>query len=163
MHKPNTPVQNQPVDMIQLTWPAWTTLLASPILYGMIVPLLFLDLCLEMYHRIVFPLLGLPLVERHEYLKIDRHRLVFLPFILKLACMYCGYGNGLLQYAVRIAGDTERYFCQSKHQPTPGFHEPPQHQNFAEFGDADGFEARFFYQNAPLPPTHEERGDQKLR
>lgn len=125
------------------TRPAWTTIVASPLLYGMGVPLLFLDLCLELFHRLVFPLLGIPLVHRWEYIRIDRHRLTFLPWILKLACAYCGYANGLLQYAVRIAGDTERYFCPSKHQESSDFHAPLHHQNFAEYGDEKGFQQRF--------------------
>jgi hypothetical protein len=163
MSKPeqDNPLQPQSAEIIQFTWPVWTTILASPVMYGMIIPLVFLDLCLEIYHRIVFTILGLPLIHRLEYLKIDRYRLGFLPFILKVACVYCGYANGLLQYAVRIAGDTEKYFCPSKHEPMPGFHEPPHHQDFAEFGDAKGFEHRFH--GNPSPQTEsEEKGDEKL-
>ena len=124
-------------------WPTWNTLVASPLLYGMIVPLVFLDFFLELYHRLAFPVLGIPRVHRGEYIRIDRHRMSFLPLMLKLACAYCGYANGLLQYAVRIAGETEAYYCPSKHQDTAGFHAPPHHQDFAEYGDDTGFERRF--------------------
>lgn len=126
-----------------LSWPTWRTLLASPMLYVMIIPLIFLDLFLELYHRTVFPILGIPLVQRKEYILIDRHRMAFLPFVLKVACAYCGYANGLLHFALRIAGDTERHFCPSKHQSLPGFHAPAHHTAFSEYGDAQGFGHRF--------------------
>lgn len=119
--------------------PKWSTILASPMLYVVSVPLLFVDLCLEVYHRLTFPLLGIPLVRRREYIRIDRHRLQYLPAILKLACVYCGYANGLLQYAARIAADTEAYFCPIKHQDSVGFHQPPHHRAFVEYDDEEGF------------------------
>jgi hypothetical protein len=120
-------------------WPEWRTVVVSPLLYGMIVPLIVLDLALELYHRVVFPVLGIPLVRRGEYIKIDRHLLPYLSPILKVACAYCGYANGLLHYAVRIAGDTEIYFCPIKHETSPGFRPPLHHQSFLEYGDAEGF------------------------
>jgi hypothetical protein len=127
-----------PVPVVKLS-PKWTTILASPLLYAMIVPLVVVDICLELYHRVAFPILGIPTVPRKHYIKIDRHLLPYLPAIVKLACIYCGYANGLLQYAGRIAGDTERYFCPIKHQAAADFHPPPHHRNFAEYGDARGF------------------------
>ncbi len=137
-----------------LSWPTWRTIAASPMLYAMIVPLAFLDLFLELYHRTVFPLLGIPPVQRKQYILIDRHRMSFLPVVLKVACAYCGYANGLLQYAVRIAGETERYFCPSKHQAFPGFQPPPHHETFSEYGDAKGFSQRFH--GGPAPPKESE-------
>lgn len=123
--------------------PSCRTLLVSPLLYIMVIPLVFLDICLELYHRLVFPILKIPLVRRGAYIKIDRHRLPFLSPVLKLACAYCGYANGLLHYAVRIAGETEAYFCPSKHLMTPGFQPPPHHRNFAEYGDLEEFSDKF--------------------
>ena len=144
------PLEQQPSEELVFTWPTWQTIVASPFLYGMIIPLVFLDLFLELYHRIAFPLLGIPLVPRKDYILIDRHRMSFLPLMLKVACVYCGYANGLLPYAGRIAGDTEGHFCPSKHQATPGFHAPPHHEKFSEFGDATGFSQRF-HGNTPTP------------
>ncbi|MEW6544885.1 MAG: hypothetical protein AB1411_14905 [Nitrospirota bacterium] len=130
--------------------PKWTTIAVSPLLYGMIVPLVVLDLCLELYHRLVFPLLGVPLVPRNEYIRIDRHKLPYLPTVLKIACAYCGYANGLLQYAVKIAGETEAYFCPIKHQAAAGFHQPAHHEDFVEYGDAGGFRRR--WEESGQPP-----------
>lgn len=134
------------------SWPTLPTLLVSPLLYGMIIPLVFLDLCLEMYHRVAFPILGLSLVHRSAYIRIDRHRMKFLPLGLKVACAYCGYANGLLQYAARIAAETEAYFCPSKHERVSGFHAPPHHEQFAEYNDEAGF-VRRFHQGRLSDPT----------
>jgi hypothetical protein len=123
--------------------PAVKTLVSLPFLYGMCIPLIFLDLAVSLYHFTVFPFLGITRVPRKHYIRIDRHRLSYLPWVLKLGCAYCGYANDLLHYALRIAGDTELYFCPSKHQRTPEFHAPPHHQNLAEYGDAEGFSKRF--------------------
>ena len=122
----------------------WRVILASPVLYGILLPLLFLDLCLTIYHWTVFPLLRIPRVQRKGYIRLDRHQLNYLPWIVKLTCSYCGYANGLLQYAVRLAGDTERYFCPLKHQERSSqFHPAPHHIDFAKYGDPFGFQARY--------------------
>jgi hypothetical protein len=134
-----------PVEVVKLE-PHLTTILASPILYLMILPLLLLDLSLEIYHRLAFPILGIPAVRRDRYIKLDRHRLPYLPVLLKVACAYCGYANGLLQYAARIAGETESYFCPIKHQAAAGFQPPPHHQAFADYGDAEGFHRLWTFQ-----------------
>ena len=130
-------------DRIILTWPSWRTIVSSPVMYVMIVPLLAFDLCLEIFHRTVFPVLGIPLVARGDYIRLDRHRLSYLPWILKLACTYCGYANGLIHFASRITGDTEWYFCPSKHESCPGFHPAPHQRYFAEFGDRESFQEHF--------------------
>ena len=124
-------------------WPNWRTIVASPVLYAMIVPLVMLDLCAELYHRTVFPLLGLAIVPRRAYIRFDRHHLPYLSPIRLVACAYCGYANGLLQYAARLAGDTEAYFCPIKHRPEAGYREAPHHKDFAEYGDATGFRRRW--------------------
>lgn len=136
------PLDEAPV-VLAAGWPQWRTLLVSPLLYGMIVPLVFLDIFLELYHRVVFLGLGIPFVRRSEYILFDRYRLPFLSPALKLACAYCSYANGLLQYAARIAGETEAYFCPSKHQKYSGFHAPAHHEHFADYGDQQGFFLRF--------------------
>jgi len=125
----------------------------------MIVPLVLLDLSLELYHRTVFPVLGIPRAIRKDYILIDRHRMSFLPIVLKFACAYCGYANGLLHYAVRIAGDTERHFCPSKHQESHNFRPPPHHKDFADFGDVQGFSQRFHNEQKQPGKMEKESGD----
>lgn len=110
-------------------------ILSMPFIYGMIIPSVFLDLCIEIYHRFCFMLYGIPYVDRSKYIKIDRHRLEYLSLIEKINCAYCGYVNGLFAYAVVIAGETEKYWCGIMHRKDPEYVIPPHHKNFARYGD----------------------------
>ncbi|MEM4756230.1 MAG: hypothetical protein QW594_03790 [Candidatus Woesearchaeota archaeon] len=118
-------------------------MLSFPFIWMMIIPLIILDVFLEVYHHICFPLYGLKKIKRKEYIKIDRHRLEYLPWYDKINCMYCGYANGLLHYASKIAAATEAYWCAIRHQQTPSFHSPPHHRNFLAYGDEQGFRKKY--------------------
>ena len=106
-----------------------------PFIYFQIIPFLFLDFSMEMYHRIGFWLYKLPYVKRSQYIRIDRHKIKYLSPVEKLHCMYCGYINGLLAYGVEIAGRTEHYWCGIKHQKDPEFQEPAHHRDFIEYDE----------------------------
>jgi hypothetical protein len=88
----------------------------APFLWVNIIPLLLLDLFLEIYHRIAFRIYLLPMVKRSDYIKIDRHKLKYLSLFDKLSCFYCGYATGVLLYAVEIVAETEKYWCGIKHK-----------------------------------------------
>ena len=118
-------------------------LIAAPFIYGICIPLVLFDFSLEVYHRICFSLYGLPLIKRGDYIKMDRHRLQYLEWYDKINCAYCGYANGLVGYAVAIAGATEKYWCGIKHQPEKNFHVPAHQRNFVEFGDQKAFEEKY--------------------
>ena len=96
--------------------PSWRKILSLPFIYGVVVPLVFLDICAEIYHQICFRLYGLKPIRRRDYIAIDRPRLKKLSFFEKLACAYCGYANGLAAYLVAIAAETEAYWCAIMHQ-----------------------------------------------
>ena len=113
--------------------------LSVPFIWILIFPAIILDLFVELYHRICFPLYGLPLIKRSDYIKIDRHKLSYLSIIDKLGCVYCGYGNGLAAYLVRIGEDTERYWCGIKHEKDKNFNEPKHHKYFLKYGDEKSF------------------------
>ena len=79
-------------------------LILLPLLWTLIIPLLLLDIWIEIYHRIMFPLYKLPYVKRSDYIQImDRFRLPYLTIVQKINCMYCGYANGVVSYRVQIA------------------------------------------------------------
>lgn len=119
-------------------------LIAIPLVTSLIIPLLLTDIWAEIYHRICFPLYKIPYVKRKDYIKIvDRGKLKYLNFFQKLYCMYCGYGNGLVNYLVKIAGETERYWCGIKHQKTDGFVEPENQKNFAEYNNKEEFNKKY--------------------
>jgi len=89
-------------------------ILSIPFIYGMIVPAVFLDICLFIHQQTALRLYGIPRVNRSEYIIYDRKYLSYLNLIQKINCLYCSHVNGLFQYAVEIAGRTEKYWCPIK-------------------------------------------------
>lgn len=118
-------------------------LLSIPFIYGMIVPSVFLDLCIEVYHRVCFPLYGLPYVPRSRYIHLDRAKLHYLEPIDRVNCAYCGYVNGLFAYSVAIAGETEKYWCAIRHPQGAARHVPAHHETFVPYGDERAYRERF--------------------
>ena len=110
-----------------------------PFIYSITIPLVLLDIWLEIYHRICFAAYGIKYVKRSKYIKIDRQKLEYLNIIEKLNCMYCGYANGLLHYASVIAGETEKYWCGIKHKNDVDFIEPSHHKGFLEYDNEKAF------------------------
>ena len=116
-------------------------LITGPIIYGMIVPLLFFDLCITLYQATCFPIYQIAKVRRGDYIVIDRQNLEYLNFIEKFHCTYCAYGTGLVAYISEIIARTEQYFCPIKHaRKVLGTH--PRYARFLEFGDARDYEAK---------------------
>ncbi len=107
-------------------------LLIAPLIWVQIVSILILDIFAEVYHRICFPILGLKMVKRGDFIKIDRHKLPYLNLLEKLGCMYCGYVTGVVRYVAEIAGRTEKYFCPIKHK---NFKNHDHHTDFAKYGN----------------------------
>ena len=114
-----------------------------PFIYMMIVPLIFLDFLIEIYHRVCFFLYGIDYIKRGDYIKFDRHKLSYLTFLQKIHCTYCSYANGLLRYSSEIAANTEKYWCGIKHKPTDDFVEPKHHKDFAKYDDKEEFEKKY--------------------
>lgn len=110
-------------------------LLAGVFIYAMAVPLVFLDICTEIYHRVTFPLYGIPYVKRSAYIKYDREKLSYLTPAQKFNCKFCSYANGLMRYASAIGACTEEYWCGIQHKKTPGFIQPTYQKNFLPYGD----------------------------
>jgi len=118
----------------------WKHLIVIPVLTLLSVPLVILDIFVEFYHRICFPLCKLPYIKRSAHIKIiDRGKLQYLSFWQKLYCMYCGYGNGVIRYWKEIASVTEGYWCGIKHKKSEGFIDQDHQKDFAEYGNKDDF------------------------
>ena len=116
-----------------------------PLVSSLIIPLVIFDFWVEVYHRICFPLYNIPFVIRSQYIKIDRHKLTYLNLIQKIYCIYCGYGNGAINYWREIAARTEKYWCGIKHKKSPNFKEPFHHNqlNFAEYNNKEDFKKKY--------------------
>lgn len=116
-------------------------ILTAPIIYSVFIPFVFLDIAVTLYQHICFRVYGIPRVARKTYFVIDRQHLAYLNFIEKFNCVYCGYGNGLIEYVREIAARTEQYWCPIKHaRRTPDPHRYVE--RFIDYGDADIYKKR---------------------
>jgi len=124
----------------------WLHLISAPFIWLPLPIFIVLDIIIEIYHNICFPIYGLEKVKRSAYIQImDRNRLQYLDPLEKLGCMYCGYVNGGLLYFKEIAGRTEKYWCGIMHQSKPGF-KTQVHQvegDFTPYGDRAEFERKY--------------------
>jgi hypothetical protein len=123
-------------------------LITGPIIYGMVIPLMMLDLFVSVYQWSCFPIYGITRVRRADYIVFDRQHLSYLNFIEKFHCTYCAYGSGLMGYMGEILARTEQYFCPIKHaHKILGTH--ARYNRFLNYGDAADYEAKLEdYRNA---------------
>ena len=112
--------------------------LTAPFIYGVIVPIVLLDLFVSLYQATCFPVYGIPKVRRADYIVFDRQNLAYLNALEKLNCVYCSYANGLFGYAREIAARTEQYWCPIKHvRRLVAPHS--RYADFVEYGDAESY------------------------
>lgn len=116
-------------------------LITGPLIYGMIIPLVLLDVCVSFYQWACFPIYGIAKVRRADYLVFDRRHLAFLNVIEKFHCTYCEYANGLMSYMVEILARTEQYFCPIKHARKI-LSPHSRYQRFLAYGDADAYQTK---------------------
>jgi hypothetical protein len=115
--------------------------LTAPVIYSLIIPIVLVDLWVMAYQAICFPAYKIPKVRRRDYLIFDRHHLAYLNTLEKINCAYCSYCNGAIAFIREVASRTEVYWCPIKHaRRVLGPH--PYYQGFADFGDAEGFQAK---------------------
>ena len=116
-------------------------LITGPIIYGMVLPMLLLDLLVTLFQWTCFPIYGITKVRRASYIVFDRHHLGYLNIIEKFHCTYCEYGNGLMGYMAEILARTEEYFCPIKHaHKILGTH--TRYNRFLDYGDAVDYEKK---------------------
>ncbi len=115
--------------------------LTAPVIYSVIVPMILLDIMVMIYQAVCFPVYGIPLVRRRDYLVFDRHHLAYLNIIEKFNCAYCSYFNQAVAFVREVAARTEVYWCPIKHaRRVLGPH--PHYAGFADFGDAPAYRER---------------------
>ena len=116
-------------------------LITGPIIYGMAIPLAFLDLFITLYQASCFPIYRIAKVRRADYIVFDRHQLGYLNFVERFHCEYCAYANGLIAYATEIVARTEQYFCPIKHaRKILGTHR--LYKDFLDYGDSTDYHGR---------------------
>lgn len=116
-------------------------LITGPLIYAMIIPMLFLDLCISCYQACCFPIYRIRKVRRGDYIIFDRQHLAYLNGIERFHCTYCAYGAGLIAYCTEIVARTEQYFCPIKHaRQMRGNH--ARYARFLDYGDAKDYAGR---------------------
>ncbi len=113
-------------------------IITSPFIYGVIFPLVLLDLSVFIYQQICFRVYGIPIVVRADYIVIDRQHLDYLNTIEKINCMYCGYGNGLIAYIREVFARTEQFWCPIKHAKSSLRHHHYV-DKFVDYGDVASY------------------------
>lgn len=87
---------------------AWLLYLALP-------SVVFLDIVAILCNIIVFPLVGIPKIQRNDYIKpFSRRRLPGASIWYKIGCIYCSYANGVAYYFQLTAMKTEFLYCPWK-------------------------------------------------
>lgn len=115
--------------------------LTAPVIYGMIVPLLLLDICVTFYQATCFPIYRIAKVRRADYIVFDHRHLAYLNIFDKAHCLFCSYANGLIAFALEITARTEQYFCPIKHaHKILGAH--ARYPRFLDYGEAEDFQAK---------------------
>jgi hypothetical protein len=112
--------------------------LGAPVIYGMAVPLMVLDLSATVYQHLCFRIYGIPRLRRLDYLVLDRHGLPYLNLIEKLHCLYCSYANQVIAYAREIIARSEQFFCPIKHA-RPILDPHRRTGKFVRYGDAQAY------------------------
>jgi len=115
--------------------------LTAPIIYGMVIPAMLIDVALFIYQHVVFRIFKLKFLKRSDYIVYDRHYLGYLNPVEKINCVYCSYVNGLLQYASAIAGRTEFYFCPIKHAKKI-LSQHSYYDKFLSYGDEEDYQKK---------------------
>ena len=117
---------------------SFKTHLTGPVVYAMVIPFAFMDLCVSIYQKICFWAWEIPTVKRSEYVFIDRHHLSYLNGAEKLYCIFCGYANGVTAFTREVSARTEKYWCPIKHASKikqAHIH----YRDFIDYGDADSW------------------------
>jgi len=118
-------------------------IISFPFIWMMLIPAIFLDICLFIYQNTAIRLYKIPLAKRSDYIVFDRAQLAYLNWIQKIDCIYCSYFNWLMQYAVEVAWRTEKYWCPIKHA-TKKHWTHNREKFFAEYWDSKEFKKVFW-------------------
>ncbi len=113
-------------------------ILTSPIIYGVFFPLILLDMAVFIYQQICFRIYGIPLVLRADYIVIDRQHLRYLNGIEKFNCVYCGYGNGVIEYIREVFARTEQFWCPIKNAKRR-LRTHRYVEKFVDYGDVEAY------------------------
>lgn len=131
-------------------------ILTIPFIWGMMIPIIIIDISVTLYQWICFPIYKIPKVKRKEYVVIDRYNLFYLDKVERINCLYCEYFNGVIAYVQEIAGRTEQYWCPIKHgKPVRDKHS--RYDNFFDYGDYTSYRKELEKRRSDFSDLEEEK------
>lgn len=113
-------------------------ILTIPLIWGCLPIALMMDIVVNIFQAICFPIYGIPKVKRSNYFFIDRYALSYLNLIEKINCAYCSYFIGVIDFVQEVAARTEQYWCPIKHaQRMVRLHN--RYDKFFDYGDGETY------------------------
>ncbi|KIM11545.1 MAG: hypothetical protein KU37_04900 [Sulfuricurvum sp. PC08-66] len=138
-----------------LSTPLWF-FLTVPVIWGVLIPALFLDAVVTFYQWFCFPIYKIQKVKRSDYITYDRHKLDYLNTLEKINCLYCSYFNGLMAYVSEVSARTEQFWCPIRHaKRIKSMHS--RYANFIEYGDSKSYREELESLRKALEALDEER------
>lgn len=128
-------------------------IITAPVIYSLLIPALIMDLFVQVYQDICFPVYGIGKVKRSDYIKNDRHRLRYLTSVKKVNCAYCAYFNGVIAFVREVAARTEQYWCPIKHRSHPKDRHA-QYETFIPYGDSVNLDRRWEEKRNEVSKSH---------
>lgn len=114
-------------------------IISIPFIWGMLIPVVLVHLCLFIYQAVAFRLYGIERVKLRSYVQFDRQKLAYLTLLDKFGCAYCSYVNGFFSYASEIGHRTEYYWCGVKHCNYPANPAFAYQAKFAAYGSEEEY------------------------
>lgn len=94
--------------------PLLLQMLASIVIYLMVIPMVLTHLSFFLYQEIYFRIYGIPKVRFRNYMTFDHGILKNLNVAQRMNCVYCAYANAFAAWLKAIVNQTEVYSCAIK-------------------------------------------------
>lgn len=94
-------------------------LISGALMYIMILFFLLADFMAFLFQAVYFTTFKVPKIKRSDYVVVDRQKLSKLNLVQKIACVYCGYANGVIAWIRAILIQVEIYSCAIRHRTPP--------------------------------------------
>ena len=90
-------------------------ILLALVTYAALVIFVAMDIYAWIFQNTYFKAHGIPTIDRNDYVRVDRHKLLKLTTTQKINCLYCGYANSVVAYFKAVTNRMEEYSCAILH------------------------------------------------
>lgn len=82
-----------------------------PFAVAFLLPVMVFDMCLSLFHRIIFGICGMKKVNRKSHFKVDQMKIAQLSKMQRFYAIYLLYLKGIMSFGLKIAQESEQYWC----------------------------------------------------